>query len=163
MNSIMYMRLINRAYIKDGTNLSKIFDIASKFNIGIKIGNISGYDDYPFIDSIYLNKKYSLEIQYLWMFLLELSIYLDCYNGAMQYTFLELMIKYLLEENNLTISGETQIVSYYDHNKLQIKNMAVDMSVMPIIHYRYNEHERILFNNLLNKTEDNATVNKVTS
>ncbi len=160
MNIINSIRLINRAFIKEGRdseerlkNIFAVFKLVEENGLSAKIGNISGYAEGPYIEALFKRSDVVIEVEQFIQFLNQLSAYLDYYNGGYPYTNLEFSVKFSIEQpNGEIIEGKTQLMGYYNIDKYCNNFIALDSSKLPLLHIKPQNQNRITSLEIQNAT-----------
>lgn len=129
MDTILYLRLINRILIKDDPSfITKIFEIANLYGLSVTICNQGIYQEGAYISQIVKDPQKSLSVQNFKSFISELIPYLDVYFGTYAYTVAEFYVKLAINKEGIQLNPvKTEIVFY--HNCSEFKVISLDTSI----------------------------------
>lgn len=137
MDTITNVRLINRAFIKVPSvpkhrlyYFYKIVNISEKYGLSIRISTNSQYNEYPFIEAIYIKKP--ITIKEFYTYITNISDYLYMYNGVEPYTKLEFSVSYEISLDSQVVSSKSQLYLHYNIHRNEEEIIAIDYNEMPI-------------------------------
>lgn len=135
MNSIVGMRLLNRALIKKDS-FYNVINVCNKYDIVVTLCTEGLYEDGPYIVQLVHNPNTIFTIDMFKRFVTELITYLDMYRGVDNITYLEFSIKNIIEKDGVkTLPIRNEIVVYYDHaNELfRIKKLDPEIEKIKLL------------------------------
>lgn len=152
MNLIDSLQLINRILVTETDNVNatiqEIFSLCDKYNIGAMIGNDGAYESGPYIHSLYIKRKQIIQAEEFIQFVIELTPFLDMYQGIMPFTFMEMNLKYTVKGQQLP----AQWVTYYDLIADKPVSRSLDSGDLPI-HILKPKHQKRLTKESLTSTK----------
>jgi len=140
--TINYMRLVNRALIKQGfQNVVDVLKLTESYDLAIVLSSAGAYQPGPYIKTIHLKDDEGYNLNTFLRYIKELTKYLDCYQSVFPYTELEISIKYCISDSTDIKKISTHLISFYDKGTSYIK--PINILETPILNITPNAQNRI--------------------